>query len=131
MYILSGLTSGREEWKTSGSWEDIKSESLSGQFVLASNLPDEFVAMITDVDRRDDSRGRECIFLDLELEDGTVTRVKYTKSMWGTLADSFLKLGYKGVTAVVGARFRFRRLPVGRGFPRHFPIEAVSGGKKR
>ena len=101
-------------------------------FVRAQELPDKFVARVTDVQVAPDRTGRKCVFFTLELADGKRTKVKYTPLHLPDLADELLRMGFKSLNEVVGQTFAFIKRTYRIGFPRPIPVEKVpkaKGGK--
>jgi hypothetical protein len=102
------------------------------QFVRAQDLPDRFVAKVTDVAVQPDRTGRKCVFFTLELADGKRTKVKYTPMHLPDLADELLRLGFKSLNDVAGQTLTFVKRTYRIGFPRPIPVERVpakKGGK--
>ena len=101
----------------------------SGDLVRQSDLPDEFIATVEDVEhvKRDDERGRiERINVYVKLQDGRRALITWPKSTWGFVADQLEMFGLFGVAEMVGHTFRFRRFDVGRvRYRRHFPFEKI------
>jgi len=101
-------------------------------FVRAQELPDRFIAKVTDVQVAPDRTGRKCVYLTLELTDGKRTKVKYTPMHLPDLADELLRMGFKSLNDVVGQTFAFVKRTYRIGFPRPIPVERVpqkKGGK--
>jgi hypothetical protein len=97
--------------------------------VRAQDLPDRFVAKVTDVQVAPDRTGRKCVFFTIELPDGKWTRVKYTPMHLPDLADELLRMGFKSLNEVVGQTFAFMKRSYRIGFPRPMPVERVGKGK--
>jgi len=101
-------------------------------FVRAQDLPDRFIAKVTDVQVAPDRTGRKCVYFTLELADGKRTKVKYTPMHIPDLADELLRLGFKSLNEVVGQTLTFIKRTYRIGFPRPMPVEKVpqkKGGK--
>jgi hypothetical protein len=98
-------------------------------FVRAQDLPDRFVAKVTDVQVAPDRTGRKCVYFTLELPDGKRTKVKYTPMHLPDLADELLRLGFRSLNEVKGAELTFIKRAYRIGYPRPMPVERIKAKK--
>jgi len=91
---------------------------------LSSQLPNEFIAFITDYQLKDDKRGKESLFLNLKLNDGEAI-VKYTSYHILDLANALEKLGFTSLEGAKGKPLKWKHKSYLMGYPRPLPIEKV------
>lgn len=112
--------------------EDIMLDELAAQipqFKRATELPSEFVATVVNVDVRPDQRGRKCLYLRLELEDGSQTVVKYTAMHLQHVIPHLKTLGVQRLGDLVGKRWTFRMMNFRIGYPRPIPFKPFAPKK--
>jgi hypothetical protein len=83
------------------SLDELKEMSVSR--VDLSSVPSEVVGTIKKVEKREDKRNRECIFITVSYQDGDVV-FKYTPMHIGELAKALEKLGIKSTSDLERAR---------------------------
>jgi len=110
-------------------------ERLVPRFKRAQELPSKFIAKVVDASLAPDKTGRKCVYLTLELTDGTVTKVKYTPMHISDLVEELRKMGFVKLSEVVGQTLTFVTRQYRIGYPRPMPVEklpsaAEKGGKK-
>jgi len=110
-------------------------ERLVPKFKRAQELPAKFIAKVTDAAIGTDKTGRKCVYLTLELTDGTITKVKYTPMHISDLAEELRKMGFKKLSEIVGQTLTFVARQYRIGYPRPMPVEKLpsvteKGGKK-
>jgi len=105
-------------------------ERLVPRFKRAQELPSKFIAKITNVALSTDKTGRKCVYLTLELTDGSITKVKYTPMHIVDLIEELRKLGIRKVKELEGQTFAFITRQYTIGFPRPLPVERVHNTSK-
>jgi len=108
--------------------EDIRIDELAklaSTFKRAQELPDVFAATITQYQLAEDKTGRKCLYLTLQLEDGSRTKIKYTPMHLQDLVADLARLRITRLSQLVGRKFIFRRRQYRIGYARHFPTEEV------
>jgi hypothetical protein len=99
------------------------------QFVRAQDLPEQFAAVVTDVQVAPDKTGRKCVYFTLELPDRKRTKVKFTPMHLPDLCDELLRLGFHSLNEVKGAELAFKKRHYRIGYPRPMPVERIGKGK--
>jgi len=93
--------------------------------ISAHDLPDEFVATVTDAQIKEDRQGRKALYLRIQLEDGKQTVIKYTPMHIAELVKYLAKLRIKTKSELIGKKLKFKKVQFRIGFPRPIPIEVV------
>jgi len=108
--------------------EDIRIDELAQlapKFKRAQELPDVFEAVVTSYQLAEDKAGRKCLYLTLQLDDGSRTKIKYTPMHLQDLVADLVRLKITRLSQLVGKKFVFRRRAYRIGYARHFPTEMV------
>jgi len=112
--------------------EDIRFDELEKgipRFKRAQELPDKFIAKVVDANVTPDKTGRKCLFLTLELTDGSTTKIKYTPMHISDVVEAFQSMGFSYIRDIIGQTFTFITRQYRIGFPRPMPVELVSKKK--
>ena len=96
-------------------------EKLTPAFKRAQDLPDKFTATVTDATIGEDRRGKKCVFLRLELDDGSMTKIKYSQLHLPELVHALKQMGFTTLKEIIGKRFIFVRRDYRIGYARHIP----------
>jgi hypothetical protein len=107
-------------WKV----EDLK--GMGKEIARATDLPDEFTGTVESTDIREDRTGRRCLYVNVRLEDGRATVIKYTPMHIPTLAERLLNLGIESSKDFVGKTFLWRKQHFRIGYDRPMPWKVVS-----
>ena len=100
-------------------------EKLMPKFKRAQELPETFTATVTGIAVQEDKTGRKCVFLTLELDDGSQTKIKYTPMHFATFVSHLVRLKVKNLSELRGRKLVFKREGFRIGYPRHFPAQEV------
>ena len=95
--------------------------SFSGRLSLA-DLPDEFKGTVSYIGVRKDKNNRECLFLNIDTDDGLVTQ-KFTPTMISALVDALKRLGFNYLEDVQGKDFYWKKTAMHRGYNRWLPVK--------
>jgi len=89
-------------------------------------LPAELVATLTNWRFDKDSRGRECLFIDLEDKDGNTVTQKYTSLHITDFADAIEQLGFDHLDKAKGKTFIWKLKTYRIGNPRLIPEKLIA-----
>jgi len=105
-------------------WEKLKEMASNVSLVSLKELPEEFVAKVDDYFFKEDSNGKECFYVVLNIEGYGIVKQKFTPFQVAKLLDAFekLKIGPKNFK---GRRYRWKQVTYRIGFPRWVPIEVI------
>jgi len=90
-------------------------------------VPDELVATLIDWEFKEDRRGRECLFVDLQDKEGKVITQKYTNFHIVDFADALEKLGLDHLDKAKGKTFLWKLKSYRIGNPRLIPEKLIEG----
>jgi len=102
-----------------------KLEESAVKRVELDELPDEFQAEIINEELKADSRGREGVFLTIQMEDGAQFKQKYTQNHFPAVIEALKKLGFKDTADLVGKKFKFKKVKFSIGRERWLPDELI------
>jgi hypothetical protein len=100
-------------------------EKLAPAFKRAQELPEKFSAIVTDAAVGEDRRGKKCVFLTLTLDDGSITKIKYSQLHLPELVHALRQLGFSTLKEVIGKKFVFIKRDYRIGYARHIPAMQV------
>ena len=89
-------------------------------------LPTELIATLVDWRFDKDTRGRECLFVDLEDENGNTITQKYTNLHITDLADAIEQLGFDHLDKTKGKKFLWKLKAYRIGNPRLIPEKLIA-----
>jgi len=109
-------------------WEKLKKMASNVSIIQLSELPDEFVAKIDSYAFKEDSNGRECFYLTLNVEGYGIVKQKFTAFQVRPLLEAFEKLG---ITPKNYNKkwYLWKKYTYRIGFPRWIPIKVVKNEK--
>ena len=105
---------------------DIKKlEESSIKRIDLDELPEEFTAKIINEELKADNRGREGIYLTVEMDDEAQFKQKYTQNHFPEVIEALKKLSLEDTKDLVDKRFKFKKVKFNIGKERWLPIESV------
>jgi len=93
--------------------EEIDLEKFASQLRKDfKSLPDKINARVISMITKPDRRGKQALFLQVQLDDGSTLTFKYGKAWVNDLAIAFKKIGFVKSSDIVGKKFEFERRTV-------------------
>jgi hypothetical protein len=90
-----------------------------------AELPEEFVGIYKSEEIRTDRRGKEALFVTIELEDGKEFVQKYTSLHLDRLVAALERMNISDSKKLVGKKLKWRQVQFSMGNPRWIPVEVA------
>jgi len=93
-----------------------------------SELPDTITAKITEMYIDRDRRGKESLFVVVQLDDGSTLKFKFGKLLVKDFIDALVKLGFRNGKEVMNKRFKWQKISIRTTFgtsERYIPVEVL------
>ncbi len=108
------------------STEELRKKAESGERMQLSDVPEEFIGTLMKEEMRVDTQGRDCIYLNIDV-DGKLVTQKMTSMHITELIKALEKLGVKDTSELSGKKVQWKAKTFRIGFPRHLPVKIVGG----
>ncbi len=93
-----------------------------------NELGDEIIATVQSWRMDKDKRGKDALFLVVDVQGKGVMTFKYGRMFMRQLLEAFMKMGYMDLNALIGLTFRWKREKFITNFgatARYFPVSKV------
>ena len=95
-----------------------------------SAIPAQFIGKINSAEIREDKKGNECLYVDIEIDNGDSFTEKYLPLHLTEMTRRMDMYNVKATEDLEGIWYEWESMSFNIGFPRHFPkLEKIVGEK--